>query len=103
MRNYRWMDIRKLIPVTYRTSALWGRCPKSEKDFRCMFNRETGKHQCLEIKNQRDLIVHFIEIFSILYPLALEGENMALLSNCLAWNQVHTSLKTPSFDWIQKV
>ena len=55
VRNYRWMDIRKFIPVTYRTSALWGRCPKSEKDIRCMFNRETGKHQWLEIKNQRDL------------------------------------------------
>ena len=25
------MDIRKFTPVSYRTSALWGRCPKREK------------------------------------------------------------------------
>jgi len=25
----RWMNIRKFTPVSYRTSALWGRCPRS--------------------------------------------------------------------------
>ena len=25
------MDVRKFIPVSYRTSALWGRCPKRKK------------------------------------------------------------------------
>ena len=25
-----WMDIWKFTPVSYRTSALWGRCPKSK-------------------------------------------------------------------------
>ena len=23
-----WTDVRKFTPVSYRTSALWGRCPK---------------------------------------------------------------------------
>ena len=23
-----WMDVWKFTPVSYRTSALWGRCPK---------------------------------------------------------------------------
>merc|ERR1712074_446206 len=27
-RTYVRMDVRKLTPVSYRTSALWGRCPK---------------------------------------------------------------------------
>ena len=24
---YGWTDIRKFTPLSYRTSALWGRCP----------------------------------------------------------------------------
>ena len=27
-RTDRWADVRKFTPVSYSTSALWGRCPK---------------------------------------------------------------------------
>merc|ERR1712002_1282636 len=30
-RTYVRTDVRKFAPVSYRTSALWGRCPKKEK------------------------------------------------------------------------
>ena len=28
-RTYTWTDVWKFTPVSYRTSVLWGRCPKS--------------------------------------------------------------------------
>ena len=31
-RTYVRTDVRKFTPVSYRTSALWGRCPKREKE-----------------------------------------------------------------------
>ena len=28
-----WTDVWKFTPVSYRTSALWGRCPKRRRNF----------------------------------------------------------------------
>ena len=30
---YGWTEIWKFTPVSYRTSALWGRCPKRKTKF----------------------------------------------------------------------
>merc|ERR1712002_1360442 len=43
-RTYVRTDVRKFTPVSYRTSALWGRCPKRERRKRTRkWRRLSGK------------------------------------------------------------
>ena len=53
-----WTDVRlKIPPVLYRTSALWGRCPKSERDRQrhghVGTDRDTGRHKVFKKKRER--------------------------------------------------
>ena len=43
-----WMDRQKFTPVSYRTSALWGRCPKSILKLICFFFCQNRKFEIQE-------------------------------------------------------
>ena len=47
----RQTDVRKFTPVSYRTSALWGRCPKRVKDGQMSIKRfKDGQGRTLSLK-----------------------------------------------------